>query len=135
MTRVASSALSILATFLCMSAMAQSDAGPTADYQACLRQPSTRAEQSRCSFEEMRRQDSTMWVEYKSLLDSLDRKQSRSGLENAQKAWVAFSAADCEAKAEAAPGFKAADTYQQCITEHTISRRNQLKNFLTSNAA
>jgi uncharacterized protein YecT (DUF1311 family) len=104
-------------------------------YDACLKEAQGRvADQGDCADTEFRHQDKRLNKAYKALITSLSGTDKQAAVD-AQRAWLAFSAMDCSARADRFGSKNAPATESICHMESMAMRAQQLEDWRSSLSA
>ncbi len=109
--------------------------GVRSTYDACVKKTQGRvAEQGDCADTEFEYQDERLNRAYKALIAGLSGIDKRSAVD-AQRAWLAFYAKDCAARADRFGSDVAPETESICRMESTAMRAQQLEDWRDSLSA
>lgn len=103
----------------------------TPAFQTCLDSPdgSSTMGMVQCIDGELKIQDAALNTAYRSLVADMTPDQ-KSGLQKAQRAWIAFRDADCAARYSPDWGSISTITANMCVLQRTVERTLELEAFL-----
>lgn len=102
----------------------------SAAYDGCMRKAVSTLEMLECGSRETERWDTRLNRAYQARMNSLNERQ-RGALKRAEKAWLAFRQADCEAYQDEEWGTISRIDAAQCYLRRTVERALELESFPT----
>jgi uncharacterized protein YecT (DUF1311 family) len=97
-------------------------------YLLCRQSSFSHVDDTQCLSDELRKQKALLNAEYTILWENASA-DSRAAIDKAQKAWVNFRDLECAARNNAIQGTGSTSTHFDCLIEHVIIRRGQLRNY------
>lgn len=102
----------------------------SAAYEACVRKAVATLDMIDCASRETERWDGRLNRAYQARMNSLNDRQ-RAALKRAEKTWLAFRQADCEAYEDEEWGTISKIDASQCYLRRTVERALELESFPT----